>query len=160
MTTLPRSPDLTAEAFGALLPARGALLGLDLGSKTVGLALSDVERRHAGAYRTLERRKFAQDWAEIDKLVRREGIVGFVIGLPFNMDGSSGPRVQSSRTYARSLREASPLPLLFWDERLSTSAALDTLVAAGLSHTKRAAVIDAAAAAVILQGALDALASV
>lgn len=159
MTTPPRSPDLSPEAFAALLPARGTLLGLDLGSKTVGLALSDVERRHAGAYRTLERRKFAQDWAEIEKLVRREGIVGFVLGLPYNMDGSAGPRVQSSRTYARSIRTVSPLPLLFWDERLSTSAALDTLVAAGLSHTKRAAVVDAAAAAFVLQGALDALAA-
>lgn len=143
--------------FSAQLPARGTLVGIDLGSKTVGLALSDIERSFAGSYRTLERRKFVQDWSEIEKLVRRENVVGFVMGLPLNMDGSSGPRVQASKTYARSIRGVSPLPILFWDERLSTFEAERALIAADMSRTKRAAVIDATAAAVILQGALDAL---
>jgi putative holliday junction resolvase len=125
----------------------------------VGLALSDVERRFASADRTLERRKFAQDWAEIEKLVRKEGVGGFVMGLPLNMDGSSGPRVQASRTYARNIRNISPLPLLFWDERLSTFAAERALIEADVSRKKRAAVIDATAAAFILQGALDAMAA-
>jgi putative Holliday junction resolvase len=89
--------------------------------------------------------------------VRRENVVGFVMGLPLNMDGSSGPRVQASKTYARSIRGVSPLPILFWDERLSTFEAERALIAADMSRTKRAAVIDATAAAVILQGALDAL---
>lgn len=144
--------------FAAGLPARGALVGIDLGSKTVGLALSDIQRSLAGSYRTLERRKFAQDWIDIDRLIRREQVVGFVMGLPLNMDGSSGPRVQASKTYARSLRGVCPLPILFWDERLSTFEAERALIAADMSRTKRAAVIDATAAAVILQGALDALA--
>jgi putative Holliday junction resolvase len=140
-----------------LLPRGMRLVGLDLGSKTVGLALSDVGRSFASAYKTLERRKFVQDWAEISKLVRKEGVGGFVMGLPLNMDGSSGPRVQASRTYARSIRNVSPLPILFWDERLSTFAAERALIEADVSRKKRAAVIDAAAAAFILQGALDAM---
>jgi len=159
MTQPARAPDLTLAEFDALLPARGALIGIDLGSKTVGLALSDVGRSFAGPYKTLERRKFAQDWAEIEKLVRRENVVGFVMGLPLNMDGTAGARVQASRTYARSLRNICPLPVLFWDERLSTFEAERALIAADMSRTKRAAVIDATAAAVILQGALDALAT-
>jgi putative holliday junction resolvase len=155
----PRTPDLTIADFAALLPRGARLIGIDLGDKTVGLALSDVERRFASADRTLERRKFAQDWAEIEKLVRREGVGGFVMGLPLNMDGSSGPRVQASRTYARNIRNISPLPLLFWDERLSTFAAERALIEADVSRKKRAAVIDATAAAFILQGALDAMAA-
>lgn len=152
-----RTQDLSLEAFAALLPRGARLVGIDLGEKTVGLALSDVGRALASAYKTLERRKFAQDWAEIDKLVRKEGVGGFVMGLPLNMDGSSGPRVQASRTYARSIRNISPLPVLFWDERLSTFAAERALIEADVSRKKRAAVIDATAAAFILQGALDAM---
>ncbi len=157
MNSLPHAPQPELAAFAASLPARGALIGIDLGSQTVGLALSDIERAFAGPYGTLKRRRFAQDWGEIERILQREGIAGFVIGLPLNMDGSSGARVQASRTYARSLRNVCSLPLLFWDERLSTFEAERMLDLAAMRRKKKAAVIDAAAAAVILQGALDAL---
>lgn len=149
------SQDLTAEdLFGLLRPGQ-RLLGLDLGEKTVGLALSDVERRIATAMKTLVRRKFREDWAELSRLIDEFAIGALVIGLPLNMDGSSGPRAQATRTYARNIRQMRDIPVMFWDERMSTMAAERALISADLSRGKRAAVIDAAAAAFILQGLLD-----
>jgi putative Holliday junction resolvase len=147
-----------AAAFAAALPARGALLGLDLGDKTIGLALSDLRRQVATPLHTLRRQKFAADAAAVLALAAARGVVGLVIGLPLNMDGSEGPRAQSVRAFARNLARLSPLPVLFWDERLSTVAAERVLLAADTSRKRRAEVIDAVAAGYILQGALDRLA--
>ena len=133
------------------------LLGLDLGTQTIGLALSDVEFRVATPMRTIRRTKFRQDAAELARAVEEFGVVALVIGLPLNMDGSSGPRVQATRAFVRNLAPLLPIPVAFWDERLSTVAAERVLIAADLSRKKRGAVIDQTAAAFILQGALDAL---
>ncbi len=148
---------LTIEALAALLGTGERLLGLDLGEKTVGLALSDVERRIATAFRTLPRRKFREDWVELSGIIAQHRVAALVLGLPLNMDGSSGPRVQATRTYASNIRQVSPIPILFWDERLSTVAAERALLSVDLSRAKRAAIIDATAAAFILQGVLDRL---
>lgn len=131
------------------------LLGMDLGDRTIGLALSDVECRIATPMKTLARRKFREDWADLEALIGKFDIGALVIGLPLNMDGSSGPRVQATRTFARNIRNVRPIPILLWDERLSTVAAERVLISADLSRQKRAAVIDATAAAFILQGVLD-----
>ena len=148
-------PDLTTEAFAALLPARGALLGLDLGSKTIGLALSDIGRMIASGLVTIERTKFKTDAAELMSLVERHRVCGLVIGLPLNLDGSSGPRVQSTRSFVRNLAGLTPIPVLLWDERLSTVAAERMLIEADASRRRRGQVIDKVAATIILQGALD-----
>ena len=140
------------------LPAHARLLGLDLGSKTIGLALSDVERQIASPLETIQRVKFGLDAAALLKVAEKHGVAGLVIGLPLNMDGSEGPRSQSSRAYARNLAAALGLPVLLWDERWSTTSAESALIAQDMSRAKRADRIDAAAAAVILQAAIDALA--
>ncbi len=149
--------DFSAD-LGALkgaVPAGQRLLGLDLGTKTIGLALSDVERRIATALRTLKRAKFSADAAEIRRVCADQGVGGLVIGLPLNMDGSEGPRAQSTRAFVRNLTPLIDLPIAFADERLSTVAAERAMLDADLSRKKRAERIDAAAAAFILQGALD-----
>lgn len=152
------SPLETAiEDLAPLLQPGDRLLGFDLGEKTVGLALSDVERRIATAFRTLPRRKFREDWAELSAIIAQHRIGGLVLGLPLNMDGSAGPRVQATRTYARNIRQVSQIPIIFWDERLSTVAAERALLSTDMSRAKRAAIIDATAAAFILQGVLDRL---
>ncbi|MFN3970532.1 MAG: Holliday junction resolvase RuvX [Gemmobacter sp.] len=151
-------PTDDAEAFAALLPPVGSLIGLDLGDKTVGLALSDRLRGVAGAAHTLRRVKFGVDAAAILDLCAQRGVAGIVLGLPRNMDGSEGPRAQSSRAFGRNLARLTPLPILMWDERLSTVAAERTLLEADTSRKRRAEVIDAVAAGYILQGALDRLA--
>ncbi|HMO28498.1 Holliday junction resolvase RuvX [Enterovirga sp.] len=133
------------------------LLGFDLGPKTIGLALSDVERCLASPLETLPRAKFTADAERIAALVARLGIGGFVIGLPLNMDGSEGPRAQATRAFARNLRRVIPLPAAFWDERLSTAAVTRSLIDQDASRARRAAVVDRMAAAYILQGALDRL---
>ncbi|MHA1517066.1 MAG: Holliday junction resolvase RuvX [Alphaproteobacteria bacterium] len=133
------------------------LLGLDLGTKTVGLALSDVTRTAATPYKTLKRTKFTADAEEIAGIVEKEGVGGLVIGLPLNLDGSEGPRAQSTRAFARNLAAHVPLPMAFWDERLSTAAVERHLIEADASRKRRAEVIDRMAAAYILQGALDRL---
>jgi putative Holliday junction resolvase len=143
------------EGLFQLLPNRGRLLGLDLGTKTIGLALSDVERRIASAYGVIRRNKFREDAEALLVVCRKEDIVGLVIGLPLNMDGSEGPRAQATRAFVRSLSPLCALPLAFWDERLSTVAAERSLIAADLSRSKRANVVDATAASFILQGLLD-----
>lgn len=143
--------------FAEALPNGGALLGLDLGTKTIGTAFCDAGWRFASPGSTLRRGKFGADKAALDALVRQRGIAGIVIGLPLNMDGSEGPRSQASRAYARNL-SALGLPILLWDERWSTMGAERGLIEQDMSRAKRAERIDSAAAAVILQGAIDALA--
>jgi putative Holliday junction resolvase len=139
-------------------PARGPLIGLDLGTKTIGVAVSDPDRRLATAVTTIARKAFAGDAAELLALSGERHAVGFVLGLPVNMDGSEGPRAQSTRSFARNFAQRTPLAIGLWDERLSTAAVERDLIAADVSRAKRAAIIDAHAAAFILQGALDRLA--
>src|SRR5262245_22183796 len=141
-----------------LLPARGALIGLDLGTKTIGVAASDPDRRLATAVETIARTAFTADAQRLLALAAERKAVGFVLGLPINMDGSEGPRAQSTRAFARNLARLTELPIAFWDERLSTAAVERELIAGNASRAKRAAVIDQHAAAYILQGALDRLA--
>lgn len=145
------------DALATALPAQGGLMGLDLGEKTIGLAVSDLRQTVASPDRTLRRVKFGVDAAALLAVVQARGVVGLVLGLPLNMDGSEGPRVQSTRAFARNLAALTPLPIGFWDERLSTVAAQRALLEADLSRAKRAQVIDHVAAAFILQGFLDRL---
>ena len=147
-----------AAGFREALPAGGVLLGLDLGTKTIGTALCDAGWRFASAGKTLARGKFGADRLALAGLVAERGVVGVVIGLPLNMDGSEGPRAQSSRAYARNLAGALGLPVLLWDERWSTASAERGLIEQDMSRAKRAGRIDSAAAAVILQAAIDGLA--
>lgn len=153
--------DFSAElsAVGKALRPGQRLLGLDLGEKTIGLAVSDVERRIATALRTIRRTKFSRDAAELQATCTAHGIGGLVIGLPLNMNGSEGPRAQSTRAFVRNLKPVFDLPTAFLDERLSSVAAERAMIDADLSRSKRAQRIDAAAAAFILQGALDRLRS-
>jgi len=150
-------PTDNTATFRATLPAGGALLGLDLGTRTIGTAFCDAGWRFASPGKTLPRGKFTADKAQLAELIGERSIAGLVIGLPRNMDGSEGPRAQSSRAYARNLA-ALGLPILLWDERWSTASAERQLIAQDISRAKRAGRIDAAAAAVILQAAIDALA--
>ena|SRR5215469_4155188 len=140
-----------------LLPARGALLGLDLGTKTIGVAVSDPDRKLATGVETVRRKNFSADAARLISLVKERKAVGIVLGLPVNMNGSEGPRAQSTRAFARNFAARCGLPVGLWDERLSTAAVERDLLAADASRAKRAAVIDQHAAAFILQGALDRL---
>jgi putative Holliday junction resolvase len=142
----------------ALWPARGALIGLDLGTKTIGVAVSDPDRRLATGVETIARKTFTADAARLLALAQERSVVGVVLGLPLNMDGSEGPRAQSSRAFARNLARLTEWPIALWDERLSTVAVERDLIAADASRRQRAAVIDQHAAAFILQGALDRLA--
>jgi putative holliday junction resolvase len=147
----------SAAEFRAALPDGGVLLGLDLGTKTIGTAFCDAGWRFASPGKTLPRGKFGADRALLAALIAERAAKGVVIGLPLNMDGSEGPRSQSSRAYARNLAEALSLPVLLWDERWSTASAASALIEQDISRAKRATRIDAAAAAVILQAAVDAL---
>jgi len=142
----------------SLLPARGALIGLDLGTKTIGVATSDPDRRLATAVETVARKNFSADAARLLALAAERKAIGFVLGLPINMDGTEGPRAQSTRDFARNLARLTELPIALWDERLSTAAVERDLIAADASRAKRKAVIDQHAAVYILQGALDRLA--
>jgi putative Holliday junction resolvase len=139
-------------------PPRGGLMGLDLGSKTIGVAASDPDRRLANGVETIARTTFQKDAQRLLALTLERRAVGFVLGLPVNMDGTEGPRAQSTRAFARNLAKLTELPIALWDERLSTAAVERELIAADASRAKRAAVIDQHAAAYILQGALDRLA--
>jgi putative Holliday junction resolvase len=143
------------EAFAARLGPGAPLIGIDAGTKTLGLALSDVTRTIASPLKVLRRKKFSEDAAELLRLAREHRAAGFVLGLPTNLDGTAGPRAQSTRALARNLNGLSPLPILLWDERLSTAAAERTLLEADASRKRRAEVIDKLAATIILQGALD-----
>ena len=145
------------EEFAGLLAPRAALMGLDLGTRTIGLAVSDTGRRVASPLRTIKRTRFGADAAALLEEAAARSIGGFVLGLPRNMDGSEGPRAQSTRAFARNLERLTPLPIGFWDERLSTVAAERALIEGDTSRRRRAEVIDQVAAGYILQGALDRL---
>lgn len=138
-------------------PQQGALMGLDLGTKTIGLATSDPARRMATGIGTIRRVQFGKDAAALLAMAAERRVVGLVLGLPINMDGSEGPRAQSTRTFARNLARLTPLAIGLWDERLSTAAVERELIAADASRAQRARVIDEHAAIFILQGALDRL---
>jgi putative Holliday junction resolvase len=140
------------------LGRRGSLIGLDLGTKTIGVAASDPDRRLATGVTTVARKNFTADAKVLLALAAERGAAGFVLGLPVNMDGTEGPRAQSTRAFARNFAKLTALPIALWDERLSTAAVERALIEADVSRKKRAAVIDQHAAAFILQGALDRLA--
>jgi putative holliday junction resolvase len=144
-----------AEAFCRGLPAGARLLGIDVGSKTLGLALSDVTRTIASGLLTLKRGKFSTDAAQLKALIEAHGVGGLVVGLPTDLHGRDGPSAQSTRAFARNLAHHIGLPVLLWDERFSTAAAERILIAADTSRRRRAAVIDKVAATLILQNALD-----
>lgn len=148
----------TIEEFFAALPRFGAVAGLDLGTKTIGVAVSDTLRSVASPLSTIRREKFTLDAEKLLKIVTDREIAGIVLGLPMNMDGTEGPRCQSTRAFARNLEKLTPLPIGFWDERLSTVAAERAMLEADMSRKRRAEVIDHVAAGFILQGALDRLA--
>ena len=148
---------LTLEELAEILAPGQPIAGLDLGTKTIGLSVSDLGRRLATPRPVLKRVKFTQDAEALLAFAAKEKVAAFVIGLPVNMDGSSGPRAQSSRAYARNLSVLG-LPILLWDERWSTASAERGLIEQDMSRAKRAERIDSAAAAVILQAAIDALA--
>jgi putative Holliday junction resolvase len=144
--------------FSAALAAGGKLAGLDVGTKTIGLAICDAGWHFAGPVQTLQRRKFTRDLETLQTFVSSEHVAGVVVGLPLNMDGSDSPRTQSVRAFARNLTPLA-LPVLLWDERWSTQAVERAMIEADVSRAKRAEKVDALAAAHILQGAIDALAN-
>ncbi|AUH65888.1 Holliday junction resolvase RuvX [Paracoccus zhejiangensis] len=143
--------------FAATLPRAGGLAGLDLGTKTIGVAVSDGLRQVATPLLTIKRQKFTLDAKAMLAIVDERGLAGIVLGLPRNMDGSEGPRAQSTRAFARNLTGLTDLPISYWDERLSTVAAERALLEGDTSRKRRAEVIDQVAAGYILQGALDRL---
>ena len=144
--------------FAAALAAGGKLAGLDVGTKTIGVAICDPGWHFAGPVETIARTKFTKDLEALRTFIAREHIVGIVVGLPLNMDGSDSPRTQSVRAFARNVAPLG-LPLLLWDERWSTQAVEKAMIAADVSRARRAEKIDSLAAAHILQGAIDALAN-
>jgi putative holliday junction resolvase len=148
---------LTIEELAATLQPGQAIAGLDLGTKTIGLAMSDLGRRFASPRPVIKRVKFTKDAEVLLDFAAREKVAAFVIGLPMNMDGSAGPRVQATRAFVRTMGEKTEIPFVFWDERLSTVAAERALLEMDVSRAKRKERIDSAAASFILQGALDRL---
>jgi len=150
----------SAAGFAAALPGGGRLIGLDLGTKTIGVALADAGWSFATPMETLARTKLTADLARLAAIVAAQNIVGAVLGMPLNMDGSPGRRAQSTRAFAREAAARLEIPWLLWDERLSTAEAERAMIAQDMSRARRAAAIDAHAAAIILQGALDAFAHV
>ncbi len=148
---------LTIEELAAALEPGQAIAGLDLGTKTIGLAMSDLGRRFASPRPVIKRVKFTKDAEVLLDFAAREKVAAFIIGLPMNMDGSSGPRVQATRAFVRTMSEKTEIPFVFWDERLSTVAAERALLEMDVSRAKRKERIDSAAASFILQGALDRL---
>ncbi|WP_293447129.1 Holliday junction resolvase RuvX [Planktotalea sp.] len=145
----------TVKAFEAALPKFRALAGLDLGTKTIGVSVSDGMMSVATPLETVRRTKYTADAARLEEIFAARNICGIVLGLPFNMDGSEGPRCQSTRAFARNFARQSDLPITYWDERLSTVAAERALLEADTSRKRRAEVIDHVAAGYILQGLLD-----
>lgn len=140
------------------LPRLARILGIDLGTKTIGLAVSDVERRLGSPVKTIKRTKFSEDAKALIACADDFDVAALVIGLPLNMDGTEGPRVQATRAFVRNMAALTPRPFVFWDERLSTAAVTRSLIEQDASRAKRAEVVDRMAAAYILQGALDRLA--
>jgi putative Holliday junction resolvase len=151
------APILPLIDAATLWPERGALIGLDLGTKTIGVAVSNSDRRLATGVETIQRKAFKADAARLLALATERNVVGFVLGLPINMDGSEGPRAQSTRAFARNFAQLTPLAIGLWDERLSTAAVERELIGMDVSRARRAEVIDEHAAIFILQGALDRL---
>jgi len=153
------APVIAANAadFAAALPNAGKLAGLDVGTKTIGVAICDAQWHFAGPAETIRRTKFTADLAALTAFIERESIAGLVVGLPLNLDGSDSPRTQSVRAFARNLAPLG-LPVLLWDERWSTQAVTRAMIDADVTRAKRAEAVDKLAAAHILQGALDALA--
>lgn len=141
--------------FAALLPEGRRLIGIDAGTKTLGLALSDIDCFIASPLETIQRTKFNADAARLLQLAQTHHVAAFVLGWPLNLDGTMGPRAQATRAFARNVNKLSPLPIFLWDERLSTAEAERMLIAADASRKRRAEVIDKLAATIILQGALD-----
>jgi putative holliday junction resolvase len=148
----------SVEEFVAALPPNRAITGLDLGDKTIGVALSDLRRQVATPIEVIRREKFTVDAGKLLALLSARGAAGIVLGLPLNMDGSVGPRVQATQAFARNLEKLTALPICYWDERLSTVAAERALLEADTSRKRRKEVIDQVAAGYILQGALDRMA--
>ncbi|MGE0668338.1 MAG: Holliday junction resolvase RuvX [Sphingomonadales bacterium] len=148
-------PEMTLQELKAALPRNGRLLGLDLGTKTIGLAISDGALMVASPIETIQRTKFTADAQKLLGVVDGRQVAGLVLGLPVNMDGTEGPRCQSTRQFARNLLGLRDLPIAFWDERLSTAAVQRAMIDADLTRAKRAKVVDQMAAGYILQGALD-----
>jgi len=146
------------EALLSRLPAKARLIGLDLGTKTIGLAISDVERRLASPLRTLTRRTFQRDADALGSIFAEFEAAGVILGLPLDLEGRDGPRAQSTRAFGRNLSVRTVLPIAYWDERFSTAAVTRSLIANDVSRARRAQVVDKMAAAYILQGALDRLA--
>ena len=150
-------PDISMEDFALRLTSGARLAGLDLGTKTIGVALSDPSRKIATPFHTIRREKFGKDAEALLKICADRNVGGIVLGLPVNMNGTEGPRAQATRAFLRNLTPLTAIPVVLWDERLSTAAAERAMLEADLSRRKRAEKIDAAAAAFILQGALDRL---
>lgn len=160
MATPETTPETTIEALPALIKPDDRLMGLDLGTKTIGIALSDTRRQIATPHSTLKRSKFTPDAAKLKEIIAQDQIGGIVLGLPINMNGTEGPRAQSTRAFARNLAKEVDIPIIFWDERLSTAAVTRTLLEADASRKRRGELVDKLAAAYILQGALDRLANI
>jgi len=150
-------PPIAIEDLALSLPPKARLVGVDLGSKTIGLAISDVERRLASPLKTVPRGAFAKDAEALTAICAEFEAAGIVLGLPLNLDGRDNPRAQSTRAFARNLSTRTSLPIAFWDERFSTAAVTRSLIANDVSRARRAEVVDKMAAAYILQGALDRL---
>lgn len=150
-------PLMTIEELDATIPAGTLLTGLDLGTHTIGIAVSDPAWKFAHPRPVLKRQKFSRDAEQLRSLIERDEIGAIILGLPVNMDGSEGPRAQATRAFARNFDRLHPMPIALWDERLSTVAAERTLIGMDVSRARRAERIDSAAAAFILQGALDRL---
>ncbi|GGB58856.1 putative pre-16S rRNA nuclease [Roseibium aquae] len=148
---------LSLDEFLSALPKSSRLIGLDLGTKTIGLALSDLGRGIATPLDTIRRKKFTQDAEQLIGICKTHHVGGLVMGLPLNMDGTEGPRAQATRSFVRNLSQKTEIPVTYWDERLSTAAVTRTLIEADSSRAKRASVVDKMAAAYILQGFLDRL---
>lgn len=148
---------ISIEDLPPLLARDARLLGLDVGSKTIGMALSDVTRSIATPYDTIRRTKFTADARTIGETIEKNQVGALIVGLPYNLDGSEGPRAQSTRAFARNLAQHVHVPIAFWDERLSTAAVERHLIEADVSRKRRAELVDRMAAAYILQGALDRL---
>jgi putative holliday junction resolvase len=149
----------SVEDLAPRLPAKGRLIGVDLGAKTIGLALSDVERRLASPLKTLARGAFQKDADALVALFAELEVVAIVLGLPLDLQGRDGPRAQSTRAFARNLATRTDLPIAYWDERFSTAVVIRSLIENDVSRARRAQVVDKMAAAYILQGALDRLAN-
>jgi putative Holliday junction resolvase len=156
---MPSRP-LEIEVLAALLPAKTRLIGVDLGTKTIGLALSDVERRIATPLLTISRKGFTRDAEALEAEIRKFEVFALIVGLPVEMTGVEGPRAQATRAFTRNFVGRHPLPVAFWDERFSTAAVTRALIANDVSRARRAEVVDKMAAAYILQGALDRLAGI